>query len=206
MRKLLLSLMAMAFVVLVAGFAIAADDYTATSTVTADVGSVFEIAFYSDTNIQFPTGGPITFTDVDASQSMVYPDGRAEGDGKSDVGLLLLSNDGGDVNLKVHVAGIDNDNFVVYIPNEVYYRNTGETLGGLQHSEGWYAMWNAPHTIYTADAGHLLTAPLGTLITLSYAIVPSGHLEDGGVTVCSGDPLGGGSHSATIFYTLTNTL
>ncbi len=213
MKRLIAPLVLM-IVVMMSGYVFASESQI-NSSVTASVDGTFSVEFYPrpglddpDANIQFPSGGPITFTNVDPTETIVYPDGRAEGDGKSDVGILCLSNTGEQFYLKIHMtsATVDDDNLIVYIPANVTYRNDGSTLGGVQHSEGWYPLWkDSAHTVYQADSNHWNTIPWGTLMTFSFALVPSGKFTPSQGQPCNGEPLSSGSHSATIYYTMTTT-
>ncbi len=216
MKRLALLGLIMAMVIL-GGNYVFADESQISSLVTANVQNTFTVAFYPrsgvdnpDPNIQFPSGGPILFTDVDPSETIVYPDGRAENDGKSDVGILCLSNIGQQFYLKIHMtsATIEDDNLVVYIPAKAYNRNQdpSEELGGVQHSEGWYPLWkDTPHTVYMADSNHWNTLSWGTLLTFSFALIPSGQFTPDVGVPCNGTPLSAGSHSATIYYTMSTT-
>ena len=193
--------------------------FAASSTVQSDfsatVTGVFQIAFYpragidvSDPTIQFPNG-QVTFPAItDLAVPMVYPTGRAERDGKSDVGILCLTNTGDPWNLKIHMVSttIGHDNFIVYIPANAYFRNNdpATALGGVNFQEGWWKMWDVPTTVYAVYDHYSVNMPWGTLLTFNFAIVPSGKLSlKQPLDTCNGDPLSTGTHTATIYYTMT---
>jgi hypothetical protein len=136
----------------------------------------------------------ITFSNVDPSSAYNYPDGRSEGDGKSDIGLVAKSNQGVAWYLKI---GINSgsplvDKLGAYM-SQPWNRNWDSPAdGGRAHGDNW---WNVPAsatTIYTAGpAGDYTNTPFGTLATLSYKI--------------DGTSMSPGSYSGTVTYTLTQT-
>lgn len=216
MRKIFLLALVLAVALGITSYAFAGESSTATATVSATVNGNFEVKFYprtgidkSDSKIVFPAGA-ITFPAITGTETVVYPQGRSESDGKSDIGVLCLSNLANEVvanrwGLKMRMTGnIPSDNLIVYIPEFAYDRNvTGtNTLGGVQKSEGWYKVETSDMLIYKADDYHLLTTPWGTLMTFSFAIIPSGKFSDGTRQVCDGQPLSGGTYSASILFTM----
>lgn len=216
MKKLILVVLAL----VVAGmfnYACAAED-SATVTASATVTPMFDLAFYprpvidvADTNIVFPTGA-LTFPAITGAESIVYPTTRAENDGKSDIGLLFLSNQANNVTanrwvVRMRQSGnIAPDNLIVYVNGAAYNRNVTPSvnLGGVQQSVGWHKIETTDMLLYRADDNHLLTTPWGTLMTLSFAIIPSGKFTDNSVQICNGSPLAAGSYNASIVFTMVN--
>jgi len=216
MKKLILVVLAL----VVAGmfnYALAASD-TVTVTASATVTSAFDLAFYprsgidaADNNIVFPTGA-LTFPAISGAEAMVYPSNRAANDGKSDIGLLFLSNQANNVTanrwgVKLSMSGnIPSDNIIVYINGQAFNRNVNPAvnLGGVQQSVGWHKVETSDMLLYRADDNHLLTTPWGTLVTLSFAIIPSGKFTDNSVQICNGNPLSAGSYNASILFTMAN--
>lgn len=217
MRKIFLLALVLTVALGIGSYAFAVELSTVTATVSATVTGDFEVKFYprsgidnADTNIVFPTGA-ITFPAITGTETMVYPQGRSENDGKSDIGVLCLSNLANNVTtnrwgLKMKMTGnIPSDNIIVYIPEYAYNRNapTGSnTLGGIQRAKGWYKVETSDMLIYKADDNHLLTTQWGTLITFSFAVIPSGKFTDGARQVCDGQALAAGSYSASVIFTM----
>src|SRR3989338_931440 len=68
-------------------------DENKTTDVSASVGSVFSLAFYTEADkVLYSTSVP--FSNVDPASAFNYADSRAENDGKSDVGLVVRSSQG----------------------------------------------------------------------------------------------------------------
>jgi len=216
MKKLILVVLVLA----VAGMVNYAFAATASQTVTASatVTSTFDLAFYprpgidaADNNIAFPTGA-ITFPSISGAEAMVYPTGRSVNDNRSDVGLLCLSNQANNVTANrwgvrmSQTGNIPSDNIIVYINGQAFNRNVNPAvnLGGIQQSVGWHKVDTTNMILYRADDNHLLTTPWGTLITLSFAIIPSGKFTDNSVQICNGSPLPAGSYNASILFTMAN--
>lgn len=221
MRKLALLGLVLALTVSL-GANVFAQDEQIESSVSINVLGGFYVEFYdgtgADTPPSYPTGGPLTFTDVNPAMPIVYPDNTV--DGASDVGVLCQSNQGIDFYLQLSLVsgtlptiGGEYHNFVVWTPEEVYYRNTetsdsvGLRLQGQTEADGvWQKMWDTPYWIYHASGDHQNTLPHGTLIGLNFALVPSGSFVDGnGNTICSGSALPEGAQSGTIYYTMVAT-
>ncbi len=213
MKKLIVLVLAVALGMVSYAFA----DTTATATVSATVNGDFNVEFYprtgidnADSKIIFPSGA-IDFPAITGEETMVYPEGRKANDGFSDIGILCLSNLANNVTanrwgLKMRASGnIPPDNLVVYIPEYAYNRNApsgSNTLGGMQKSKGWYKVETSDMLIYKADDNHLLTTQWGTLMTFSFAIIPSGKFTDSGREICNGSALPSGSYSASIIFTM----
>lgn len=201
---------------------------TVTATATATVTSIFDVAFYPrplidfmpdgsvDASIKSPTGA-MTFPPITGSESMVYPSNRSANDGFSDIGILCLSNLANNVpanrwGLKMRMTGnIPSDNIVVYVSGAAWDRNatTSTNLGGVQMATGWNKVPTTDTLLYRADDNHLFTTTWGTLMTFSFAIVPSGKLTVAGQqypNVCQGSPLPAGSYNASIIFTMTTSI
>ena len=80
-----------ALVVIIPLRVIAIEDFLST-TVSVTASTVFSMGFYIDQNVIYSTTVP--FSNVDPQESMVYPNGRAENDGKSDTGVVCIANIG----------------------------------------------------------------------------------------------------------------
>ena len=168
--------------------------YTISQTVNASVKSSNSLEFYTDANVLY--GSSIPFTDIDPESQYNYPDGRAENDGKSDVGLVMISNSNEVWYFKIRgtdVSGnlISGGNIAVYVGQPIN-RNTGTaTDGTLGQPKDWFTIMTRDHTIYTSGATDKNNVPFGTLVTLSFKVDGSG--------------LQPGPHMAAITYTMTTT-
>lgn len=166
-------------------------DISSTTNVSISIQQAFSIQFYTDSNVVYSTTVP--FSSIDPSQSMVYPDGRKVNDGKSDVGIICLSNAGKTWYLKLSVqttASLTADKMRYYM-DQPYNRNTGGRADGtLSQPARWYPLSSTPTTVYSSGAQDQSNLPFGTLVTFNYALDPSG-LE------------AGQAYSAVITYTLT---
>jgi hypothetical protein len=166
-------------------------DTNAATTLNISVQQAFAIEFYTDSNVLYSSTVP--FSNVDPTQSMVYADGRRVGDGKSDVGIICMSNAGVPWYLKIHVTSTEplTADKVKYYVDQPYNRNTGGRADGtLAQPAKWYPFQLSPTTIYSSGAQDQNNPPFGTLFTFNYALDPSG-LE------------AGKAYSAAITYTLT---
>jgi len=182
---------------LIGGFlsfsALYAADTKSTSNVTISVQSVFSLEFYTDANVLYSS--TIPFTNVDPNESIAYPDGRFEDDGKSDAGVICRSNAGVPWQLKLHLEAtppLTPDKMRYYI-GQPFNRNTGEQADGtLSRSPDWYPFQSTPTTVYTAGFKDQSNLPFGTLATISYSLIPTG-LD------------AGQGYSADIVYTMTTS-
>ncbi len=216
MKKLIGLMIAICLVALPCVTLYSADSST-TTTVTANVTPIFAI--------ELSTGAAVNFTDVDAGQSFVLPDGRTSGDGQNDAEVICRTNLGQQWCLKGSAtalsAGLTADNLLIYVPSNAYNRNeaagSNAISGGMSFSERWYNIWTSPTKVYQDynTTGNYNTTPNGTLLTFSFALSPSGQVAmDNGTPLVPGDDyslgggntLGSGSYSATITYTMTTTL
>ncbi|MBN1354369.1 MAG: hypothetical protein JW994_06850 [Candidatus Omnitrophica bacterium] len=159
-------------------------DQSISTTMNVTVTPVFSIGFYSDANILYSITVP--FSDVDPTKSMVYPNGRSENDGKSDTGVVCVSNIGDAWYLKIqgiYSEGIP-DAAVKYYYDQPYNRNTGKTAdGSLAFNVGWRPIPKEATTIYTAGNTDSVNTPFGTLSTFSFAVDPRGLDADKTYTV-----------------------
>ena len=159
--------------------------------ISGNVGSVFAMEFSRDPSSLYSFYIP--FTDVDPRSEYNYAYGRAENDGKSDVGLIILTNQDLPWYLKIHVLGSDElrDNVGAYL-GQPYNRNAlpdgAPTTGDRPFGDKWFDVENIPSTIYMADSSEFINTPFGTIATLSFKI-------NGGVKP--------GNHYCNITYTLT---
>jgi len=193
MKKLVITAVAIIAVVAMTGKAFAAADQTLSSSVSATVGGIFSLEFYTDANVLYSTSVP--FSSVDPQDEYNYADNRAEDDGKSDIGLLVTTNQGSTWYLKIGVnAGSTLLGKLGYYMGQPTNRNWGSDAdGGIGHGD-WFTIpvSTSPETMYTAGNGDKNNTPLGTLATLSYKI--------------NGAGLTPGGHAATATYTLTESI
>lgn len=166
-------------------------DVSQTSNVTIVVQNAFSIEFYTDQNVVYSDVVP--FTNVDPNRSIVYPDGRAEFDGKSDTGIVCKTNAGVSWYLKLHA--IPNPPLTAeklqYYVDQPWDRNTGgHADGSLTQSPRWYSFSSTPTTIYTSGGQDISNLPYGTLTTFNFSLNPTGL--DSGRT-----------YSAVVVYTFT---
>lgn len=162
--------------------------------ISASVSSSSSCEFYSDANVLYGTSLP--FSNINPESQYNYPDGRSENDGKSDVGLVIISNTSEVWYFKIRgtdVSGnlIGGGKIAVYVGQPVN-RNTGTAADGtLGQPKDWFTISSKDHTIYTSGITDKSNAPFGTLITLSFKVDGSG--------------LQPGPHVASITYTMTTT-
>jgi hypothetical protein len=174
------------------GSAYAADNNQVVN-LSISVQNIFSMEFYTDQNVVF--SGTVPFTNVDPSKTLVYPDGRKENDGKSDVGILCKSNLGAPWVLKLQLTpaiGLAPEK-VKYYMDQPYNRNTGQRADGtLSKSTNWYPMSSNPISVYSSGYLDQSNLPFGTLAVFSYALDPTGL--DAGKT-----------YNAVVTYTMTTT-
>jgi len=154
-------------------------DSSASTTITVTASNIFSAGFYTDPNVIYST--TIPFSNVDPSKSLVYPNARSEDDGKSDTGLVCISNVGVPWYLKLQAsysAGLPKDS-VKYYYSQPWNRNTGNRADGtLTNTEAWRPVPEDPTTIYTSGSDDTVNAPFGTLSTFSFAVNPTGLASD----------------------------
>lgn len=164
-----------------------------TSNVSISIQGSFALEFYTDQNVLY--SDVIPFTNVDPAESVVYPDGRSENDGKSDTAVICRSNLGEVWYLKVHLIPtppMTAERLKYYI-DQPYNRNTGDKSDGtLTRSAEWYEFSTTPTTVYSAGVSDKSNLPFGTLATFSFSLNPSG-LDSAQ------------AYSAQIVYTLSTT-
>src|SRR3989338_6655299 len=109
---------------------VSAVDTSKVTNISIAVGSAFSMEFYTDQNVVYRDVVP--FSNVDPGKTIAYPDGRAEKDGKADVGIVCRSNSGVECYLKIHA--IKNPPLTVdklqYYISQPYNRNTGGQSDG----------------------------------------------------------------------------
>jgi len=157
------------------------------------VSEIFGIEFYTDSNVLYSNNVP--FTNMDALETFVYPDGRSSGDGKSDNGIVCKSNVGSTWYLKLH--GEPTAPFtlakIYYYLSQPWNRTEGATADGqLAQGSAWYNLPSSSTVVYTAGTLDKMNTPDGTLCMFSFAINPSGLKS-------------GTTYSCTVIYTLTVT-
>lgn len=139
-----------------------------------DVGDTFSLEFYNDANVLYNTSIP--FTNMDPTLTWVQADGRSGGDGKSDVGLVCISNMGTTWYLKIHAQPT-----APFTLSQIYYylgqpwnRTLSQTADGqLAQPANWYNLPGSSTVLYTAGPSDLTNTPSGTLCMFSFAINPS---------------------------------
>ena len=190
MKKLVITSIVMLFAIAIAGASYAADQ-TLNSNVTANVGSIFSMEFYTEAGkVLYSTTVP--FSTVDPSSAYNYADGRAEGDLKSDVGLTVRSNQGNPWFLKIAMnAGSPLLTKLGAYIGQPTNRNWDSPADGFLRYGDWFNLTATPESIYAAGAFDETNTPFGTLATLSFKIDGSG--------------LAPGNYAATITYTLSET-
>lgn len=171
----LIQALALAVLVLALPHQANALDSSVSTTINLTATSVFSIEFYVDQNVIYSTTVP--FSNVDPTQSLVYPNGRREDDGKSDTGVVCTSNTGDPWFLKiqgVYSAGLP-DNSLKFYYSQPWNRNTGsQTSSGLTYNAQWLNLPKEPTTIYTSGNEDTVNTPFGTLSTFSFAVDPRG--------------------------------
>jgi hypothetical protein len=155
--------------------------------------SIFSIEFYVDQNVIYSTTVP--FSNIDPTETLVYPNTRSENDGKSDTGVVCISNLGVPWHLQIqgrYSEGLPENSLKFYY-SQPWNRNTGEqTSGGLTYNAQWLAMPEEGTTIYTSGSEDTLNTPFGTLSTFSFAVDPRGLSSERTYTV-------------SVTYTMTTT-
>ncbi|MBI5144380.1 MAG: hypothetical protein HZA30_04870 [Candidatus Omnitrophica bacterium] len=168
-------------------------DTSKTTNIGIVIQNVFSIEFYTDQNVVYRDTVP--FTNVDPNKTFIYPDGRAENDGKSDVGIVCKSNAGVLWYLKLHVIAnppLTAEKLRYYI-SQPYDRNTGGLADGtLTRTPYWYSFSSTPTTIYSAGFHDQSNLPFGTLTTFNFSLDPSGLTA-------------GQAYSAVVVYTFSTT-
>jgi len=163
------------------------------STISVSSFTVFSMEFYTDQNVIYSTTVP--FSNVDPTKSIVYPNGRRENDGKSDTGVVCLTNIGAPWHLKVqgvYSEGLP-DNAVKFYYAQPWNRNTGNQADGtVTNRVDWLSLPVTPLTVYTSGTGDLINTPYGTLSTFSFAVDPRNLSSERAYTV-------------QITYTMTTT-
>jgi hypothetical protein len=190
MKILTISMVVVACSLMLAGVAHAAPDQNRQTTVTASVGDMFSLEFYTDPNVLYTTTVP--FTNVDPANQYNYANGRAASDGRSDVGLLVKSNQGKVWYLKIGVnSGSSLLGKLGCFMGQPWNRNWDTVADGSLGRGDWFniPVDSNPETMYTAGTGDQTNTPLGTLATLSYKIDGTGLVP--------------GSHNGVVTYTLT---
>lgn len=159
-------------------------DKSLTTTVSVTTSVIFAMEFYTDEKVIYSTTVP--FSNIDPSQSMAYPNGREEDDGKSDTGVVCISNVGEPWYLKIQGTFSEGlpKNSVKYYYSKPWNRNSGqESDGTLANNIEWRAVPDTPATLYASGAGDEINTPFGTLSTFSFAVDPRSLSSDQVYTV-----------------------
>jgi hypothetical protein len=187
----ILALVAIFSVLLLKATTITALDSSASTTISVTAANIFAVEFYTDQNVIYST--TIPFSNIDPSGSLIYPNARSEDDGKSDTGVVCISNVGTQWYLKlqaVYSAGLPTGS-VKYYYSQPWNRNTGNRANGtLTNTESWRSVPETPTTIYTSGSDDTVNAPFGTLSTFSFAVDPKGLTS-------------GSAHTVAVTYTMT---
>ncbi len=150
-------------------------DSSVTTTVNVTATSIFSMEFYVDQNVVYSSTVP--FSNVDPAQTFVYPDGRREDDGKSDTGVVCITNLGIPWYLKIqgtYSEGLP-EGCIKYYYSQPWDRNTGyQTGGALAFNEEWRPLPQGAITIYGSGSEDTINTPWGTLSTFSFAVDPRG--------------------------------
>src|SRR3989338_3541759 len=147
-----------------------AETITQVATMQAAVPNIFSIEFYTDSNVLNGTEG-FTFTNIDPTKSFVYPDGRSEGDGKADTGILCKTNMNQTWYLKMNASTtstFDLANFKYYLSQPWDRNRAAQADGQLANSPDWYSAPTSSTTVYTAGNFDKVNLPFGTLATFSF--------------------------------------
>ena len=214
MKKLLITVMALA-VVFIAQSAYVSADEMETTTVSVTVGGIFELSLAtpgSGPGLKARSAASMTFKSVDGTSPsgwyyniLATPlDGNGDPtDGKSDVALIARSNMhsvGSPYLIKIKKAGDSlNSKLGYYVdkafdagaPTETQTDGTvtpGTGFAGTVASAKWGELPTASVLIYTSGANYYAT--YGALLPVSFALVP-GELASGG-------------HGTTITYTMVS--
>ena len=193
MKKLVGMLFLTIIICLVAASAFAVDQ-TKTSTVSATVGNIFSLAFYNDANVVYNTSIP--FSVVDPSSQYNYADGRAELDGKSDIGLVVITNFDLSWFLKIQPTDTTGNlsgagKIGIYMSQPINRNTGGLASGALGQGEAWFTLPVSSHTLYSSAGADNNNTPFGTLATLNFKV--------------DGTGLAPGAYATSVTYTLTTT-
>ena len=155
-----------------------------TTTVNVTATSIFSMEFYVDQNVVYSTTVP--FSNVDPAETLVYPNGRSENDGKSDTGVVCTSNMGVPWYLKIQGTYSEEmpEDCIKYYYSQPWNRNTGyQTSGGMTYSEQWRPIPKEATTIYGSGSEDTINTPFGTLSTFCFAVDPRGLSSERTYTV-----------------------
>lgn len=191
-RFIIKGLMLIALFLMLLHKAIALDSSLST-TVNVTAASAFSMEFYTDQNVIYSTTVP--FSNVDPTESLVYPNGRAEDDGKSDTGVVCITNVGNSWYLQIQATFSEGlpETSVKYYYSQPWNRNTGvESNGKLTDTADWRSIPASPVTIYTSGSDDTINTPFGTLSTFSFALDPKDLGADQ-------------AYSVSVTYTMTTT-
>lgn len=192
-RTSLIKVLILAVIVLGLPHKVHALDSSVSTTINLTATSIFSMEFYVDQNVIYSTTVP--FSNVDPAQTLVYPNARSENDGKSDTGVVCISNIGVPWHLKIqgrYSEGLP-ENCLKFYYSQPWNRNTGyQTAGGLTFNAQWLPIPEEGTTIYSSGSEDTVNPPFGTLSTFSFAVDPRGLSSERTYTVA-------------VTYTMTTT-
>ncbi|MDD5439851.1 MAG: hypothetical protein PHS37_06675 [Candidatus Omnitrophica bacterium] len=190
MKKLMMVMVMGLFAMAIAVSANAADQ-TQQSTVNATVGGIFSLSFVTD-DANVIHSNLIPFSNVDPSTSENYSDGHAEG--KTDVGLVCLSNHGSTWKLKVEMNGGSTlFHKLLFNMGQPTDRNTSSGASGSRtYGDDWYEVPATSTVLYTSGDYDKINTPYGVEATLTFKINGAGLVP--------------GSHTATVTYTMAEVV
>ena len=174
-KLIAIKILALVAVFLIAQSNVVALDSSLTTNVTVTATSIFSMEFYTDASVIYSTAVP--FSNVDPTKSLVYPNGRKEDDGKSDAGVVCISNMGVPWYLKIQGVYSEGlfDGSAKYYYSEPVDRNTNQqTDGTLTGSVKWTPIPTEATSIYTSGPTDTVNTPFGTLSTFSFGVDPRG--------------------------------
>jgi hypothetical protein len=177
----------------------ALSDQDAQTDAKVSVSAIFRADCVPPNGTSIMFANTITFSNIDPNKSFALPDGRAVGDGKSDVGISCKSSGTAQWFLKIGItAGNMPDNKLKYYLSQPYIWDNEhgvsiQTNGTIiPDPPGWTPIpRNGTTTVYSSGTNDTSNIPLGTLLTLSFQVDTMG--------------LTAGTYSATVTYTMSTT-
>lgn len=165
--------------------------------VSVMVASTFKLQIYQPDGTHVLYSDTVPFTNINPAKSFALPDGRAENDGKSDVGVYCISADNKPWSLRIGVTGGNiPENKLKYYASQPYIwdGSTSTQTDGviIPNPSAWTAVpIGAGAVIYTSGLKDTVNIPFGTLVTISFQLDPAG--------------LTSGPYTATVTYTMSTT-
>lgn len=172
----------------------AVTDQAATTKADVTVGDIFRAEFCPPDGSSIMFSDLIPFSDIDPNKTFALPDGRTVGDGKSDIGIRCFSNDAATWYLKIGMTAgnIPEGKLKYWVSQPYIWTGTAsvQTDGTvIPDPPAWTPIAKGSTTpIYRSGPNDTVNMPLGTLITVSFQLDPSGMTK--------------GTYTATITYTM----